>query len=153
MPRHKRCVEPGLPYHVTQRGVNRETVFFSISDRETYLHLVEDNQEEAGVRALAFCLMENHVHWVVIPEREDSLAVLFRRVHGRYAQYGNARRRRSGHLWQNRYYCCPLAATHLWTALRYVEWNPIRAGLVREAADYRWSSAAAHCAGPEAGAV
>jgi len=91
--------------------------------------------------------MTNHVHLVVMPEREDSLAVLLRRVHGRYAQYYNARYGRSGHLWQNRYFACPLGPGHLWAALEYVERNPVRAGLVRWAGDYRWSSAAAHLEG------
>ena len=77
---------PEVAYHVTQRGVDRGDVFFFHADRETYLHLVEDQREEAGVRVLGWCLMTNHVHWIVVPEREDSLAVLFRRVHGRYAQ-------------------------------------------------------------------
>ncbi len=88
--------------------------------------------------------MTNHIHAVVIPERADSLAILFRRVHGRYAQYVNTRRGRSGHLWQGRYYSCPLDGAHLATALRYVEENPCRAGLAERPLDYRWSSAAVH---------
>jgi putative transposase len=80
----------------------------------------------------------------VIPERADSLALLFRRVHGRYAQYVNTRRGRSGHLWQGRFYSCPLEGAHLATALRYVEENACRAGLAERAQDYRWSSAAVH---------
>ncbi len=96
------------------------------------------------MRVLAYCLMSNHVHWVVVPERVDSLAVLFRRVHGGYAQAVNAGLGRSGHLWQNRFYSCPLSERHMWIALRYVEANPVRAGLVGAAAEYRWSSAGAH---------
>jgi putative transposase len=98
---------------------------------------------DAQVRLLAFCWMSNHIDAIVVPESGDSLAVLFRRVHGRYAQYLNVRRRRSGHLWQNRYSSCPLAETHLWTALRCVEQNPVRAGMVVRARDYEWSSAGA----------
>ena len=70
--------------------------------------------------------------------------MLFRRLHGRYAQYLNIKRQRSGHLWQARYYSCPLSASHLLVALRYVEQNPCRAGLAKAPAEYRWSSAAAH---------
>ena len=110
MPRNPRCVLPGVAHHVTQRGVNREDVFYSHRDRETYLTLVQDQRNDAGVRILGWCLMTNHVHWVVVPEQEDSLAVLFRRVNGRYAQYLNAGRRRTGHLWQNRYFSCPVSA-------------------------------------------
>jgi putative transposase len=150
MPRNPRCVLPGAASHVTQRGVNRGDVFFSQADRETYLRLVADQREEAGVRALSWCLMTNHVHWVVVPEREDSLAVLFRRVHGGYAQYLNAQRGRTGHLWQNRFYGCPVAAARELTLLRYVEWNPVRAGLVETPEAWRWSSAKAHLGGPEA---
>jgi len=153
MPRNPRCVLPGVAYHVTQRGVNRSDVFYSQADRETYLRLVEGQRQEAGVRVLAWCLMSNHVHWVVVPEREDSLAVLYRRVHGRYAQYLNARRGRMGHLWQNRFFSCPVAAERELTALRYVEWNPVRAGMVEAPEDWRWSSAHAHLQGPEAEAI
>jgi putative transposase len=88
--------------------------------------------------------MTNHTHLIAMPQREDSLSVLPRRVHGRYAQYYNARHGRSGHLWQNRYFACCLGPGHLWAALAYVEMNPVRAGLAEQPGDYRWSSAGAH---------
>ncbi len=154
MPRNARCVEPGLAYHVTQRGSNRQRVFFCASDYRMYLSLVRGELEDAGVRVLAYCLMTNHVHWVVVAGRADSLAVLFRRVHGRYAQYLNTRRHRSGHLWQQRYFSCPLSDSHLWIALRYVEQNPCRAMMVRFPEEYRWSSAAPHLSGsPDRGGI
>ena len=142
--RNARCVLPGLPYHVTQRGTNRQRVFFSVAHRKLYLSLVARQQEDSGVRVLAYALMTNHVHWVLIPERADSLAVLFRRVHGAYAQAVNTGLGRSGHLWQNRFYSCPLSEQHLWIALRYVEANAVRAGMAARPEQYRWSSAAAH---------
>jgi putative transposase len=132
---------------VTQRGVDRRETFSADADRETYLGLMRRNLEDAGVGLLGWCLMTNHVHLVAMPEREDSLSVLLRRVHGRYAQYYNARYGRSGHLWQNRYFACSLGPGHLWAALEYVERNPVRAGLVEWPGDYRWSSAAAHLEG------
>lgn len=135
---------PGLAYHVTQRGTDRQRVFFLNSDRDMYLHLLARNLACARVRLIAYALMTNHVHAVVIPEQLDSLAVLFRRVHGRYAQFINTRRGRSGHLWQGRFYSCPLDGDHLSTALRYVEENPCRARLSARPEDYRWSSAAVH---------
>lgn len=144
MPRNARCVLPGLPYHVTQRGTNRQRVFYSPTDYKMYLSLVREQLSDAECRVLAYCLMTNHVHLVVVPERSDSLAVLFRRAHGRYSQYLNTRRHRTGHLWQQRYFSCPLSESHHWVALRYVEQNPCRASMVRAPADYRWSSAAAH---------
>jgi putative transposase len=155
MSRNARCILPGLPYHVTQRGTNRERVFFSTAHRKTYLDLLARNCPDAGVRVLAYCLMSNHVHLIVVPERGDSLAVLFRRVHGAYAQAVNAGRGRTGHLWQNRFYSCPLSDAHLWVALRYVEANPVRAGLAARAEEYRWSSAPVHLGEqrPERGSV
>lgn len=144
MPRNQRCVMPGQAYHITQRGTNRQSVFFTESDRSTYLKLMSQNLEDAGVRVLAWCLMKNHVHFVAVAERDDSLSVLWRRVHGRYAQMMNARLLRSGHLWQNRFYSCALSPSHLWRALAYVELNPVRAGLVGRPEEYKWSSAAAH---------
>jgi len=127
--------------------VNRCETFSCDQDRETYLGLLEQNLADAQVSLLDWCLMTNHVHLVGIPGREDSLSVLMRRVHGRYAQYYNARTRRTGHLWQNRFFACVLGPDHLWLALAYVERNPVRAGMVRRAADYAWSSARAHLSG------
>jgi putative transposase len=113
----------------------------------TYLRLLGLNLKDARVRLLAWCLMNNHIHLVAIADQEDSLAVLLRRVHGRYAQYYNARTGRSGHLWQNRYYACALDWSREWTALAYVEKNALRAGIVGRAEEYEWSSAVAHVAG------
>ncbi len=118
-------------------------MFYGAIDYRMYLSLVRRELPDAGARVLGYCLMTNHVHLVVLAEREDSLAVLFRRVHGRYAQSLNVKRGRSGHLFQQRFYSCPLSERHLWTALRYVEQNPCRAGLVESPEQYRWSSAAA----------
>jgi len=149
MPRRVRCVWPGVPYHVTQRGVDRRDTFTINDDRTTYLKLLGQNLPDAGVRLLGWCLMSNHVHLIAVPEREDSLAVCMRRVHGRYAQYYNARHGRNGHLWQNRYFACALGHSHLWIALAYVEQNPLWAGLAPRAEEYRWSSAAAHVTGQD----
>jgi putative transposase len=96
MPRNLRVTLPEVAYHVTQRGVDRMDVFDCERDRLVYLGLAADLAHDAGVRMTAYCLMRNHVHWIVTPERGDSLAVFFRRVHGRYAQYFNAARRRIG---------------------------------------------------------
>ncbi len=147
MPRRDRCILVGVPCHVTQRGVDRRETFSADADRETYLGLLRRNLQDAGVALLAWCLMTNHVHLITLPERMDSLSVLLRRVHGRYAQYYNARYGRSGHLWQNRYFACSLGPSHLWAALAYVERNPVRAGLVEWPGAYPWSSAAAHLEG------
>ena len=153
MPRRARCVLPEVPCHITQRGVDRRETFSSDEDRRTYLRLLRENLAEAGVSLLAWCLMTNHVHLVGVPARADSLSLLLRRVHGRYAQYYNARWGRTGHLWQNRFFACALGPSHLWTALAYVECNPVRAGMAGTAERYRWSSAAAHVSGEDGDAV
>ncbi len=147
MPRIARIVVPGVAHHVTQRGTDRQIVFYTRRDRQVYLGLLKEHSMRAGLTVLAYCLMPNHVHLVVVPNEEDTLAVALRRTHGRYAQYLNARRRRSGHLWQNRFFSCPLDHAHLWAALRYVERNPVRAGMVDRAEEYAWSSAHCHLTG------
>ena len=95
------------------------------------------------MRILAYCLMSNHIHFIVVPQREDSLAILFRRANGRYSQAVNIRQGRCGHLWQARYHSCPMSPSHLEVGLRYVEANPCRAGIVAAPEQYQWSSAAA----------
>jgi putative transposase len=112
-----------------------------------YLRLIRENQEEAGVRVLAYCLMTNHVHFIVVPEREDSMAPLFGRANGRYARALNIRKGRPGHLWQARYHSFVMADSNLWMGLRYVEANPCRAGMAKTPAECRWSSAAVHLEG------
>jgi len=142
-------VVPGVAHHVTQRGTGRQLVFYTRGDRVSYLQLLKENSERAGLKILAYCLMPNHIHLIAVPGEEDSLAVALRRAHGRYAQYFNARKLRSGHLWQNRFYSCPMDEPHLWTAIRYVEMNPVRAGLAARPEEYGWSSAAAHIEGSD----
>jgi putative transposase len=129
---------------VLPSGVDHQRVFFTDGDRRTYLEWLTTYAAEARARILAYCLMDNHIHLVAIPEETRSLATALRRAHGRYSLYLNTRRKRSGHLWQNRFYSCPLDDQHLWIALRYVERNPVRANLVARPEEYAWSSAAAH---------
>jgi putative transposase len=144
MARFARVVAIGTAHHVTQRGVDQQRVFFTDADRNIYLDCLTKYCAQARARVLAYCLMSNHVHLVMIPEEAQSLAVAMRRTHARYALYLNARRDRTGHLWQNRFYSTALDEEHLWAALRYVERNPVRANLTGRAEEYKWSSAAAH---------
>jgi putative transposase len=88
--------------------------------------------------------MSNHVHLIAVPGTSEALGQALKQTHGRYASYWNARASSSGHVWQGRFYSCPLDESHLWIALRYVELNPVRAGMVAAAERWRWSSAAAH---------
>lgn len=144
MPRVARVVIPGCPHHVTQRGNNRQDVFFTDDDRRAYLKILREQCERFGLGVQAYCLMTNHIHLVATPATEESLAKAVGRTNWRYAQHVNRSHGRSGHLWQNRFYSCPLDEQHFWTAVAYVECNPLRAGVVRIAWDYAWSSAAAH---------
>jgi putative transposase len=139
-----RVTIPGVAHHVTQRGNNRQAVFLTDDDRRLYLKLLGEEARRHGVSILAYCLMDAHIHLIVVPERTDSLARGLGRAHFRYAQTFNRHHRRSGHLWQNRFFSCPLEGDHFWHALRYVERNPVRARLTRRAWTYPWSSATAH---------
>jgi len=97
------------------------------------------------VKIWAWCLMSNHIHLIAVPKHRDSLSRAIQRIHGDYVNYFNARYSTSGHLWQGRFKASAMDERHLWNGVRYVERNPVRAGLVRRAEDYRWSSAAGHC--------
>ena len=145
MPRVARTVVPGCPHHVTQRGNNRQDVFFVDDDYLTYLDILGLQAERFGLTIEGYCLLPNHVHLIVVPAEADSIAKAIGRTHWRYTQHVNVLHDRSGHLWQNRFYSCGLDTAHAWTAMRYVEQNPVRAKLCRAAWRYRWSSAAAHC--------
>jgi putative transposase len=138
-------VIPRVPHHVTQRGNHRERVFFGSGDREFYLWLLNVYARQYGVEIYAYCLMTYHVHLVVVPADALTMQRALRAVHSQYAQRINRMAGRSGHLWQGRYFSSPLDSNYFLNAVRYVELNPVRAGLVEKAEDYEWSSAAAHC--------
>jgi putative transposase len=144
MPRLARIIVPDCPHHVTQRGNNRQDVFFTDDDRRAYLELLREHCAAAGVTILGYCLMTNHVHLLAVPSDEAALARALGRTHYRYTQYVNRLHGRCGHLWQNRFFSCPLDPAHTWAALAYAERNPVRARVVRRAWTYAWSSAAAH---------
>ena len=145
MSRLPRVVVAGVPHHVTQRGNGRQVILANDLDRTTYLALLRQYSDLHRVSLLGYGLMSNHVHLIVIPQGAEALAQALQHAHGRYAAYWNARQFSTGHVWQGRFYSCPLDEGHLWAALRYVELNPVRAGMVESAAAWRWSSAAAHC--------
>ncbi|MGH9498027.1 MAG: transposase [Terriglobales bacterium] len=145
MARLARVVVTDVPHHITQRGNARQVVFGGDADRLTYLGLLGQYCELYRLSLLGYCLMSNHVHLVVVPRTAQSLAQALKHTHGRYAAYRNAGQHSSGHLWQGRFYSCPLDDAHLWIALRYVELNLVRARMVAEVDQWRWSSAAAHC--------
>lgn len=145
MPRLPRTVIAGLPHHVTQRGNRRESIFFTDDDREIYLSWLKEYADKHQVEVLAYCMMTNHIHLIAVPENDDGLLRVLRPLHMRYAQRINRERGWKGHLWQGRFFSSPLDDAYLWAAMRYVECNPVRAGMEQRAENYRWSSAAAHC--------
>jgi putative transposase len=144
MPRIARVVVPGCPHHVTHRGNRGSSTFLDDADRRDYLRLLREQSELFGLRIWAYCLMSNHVHLVVVGLKANSMARALGCAHGRYARRFNARSGWTGHLWAHRFYSSAMDQRHLWYAVRYVETNPVRAGLVRLAEDYPWSSARAH---------
>jgi putative transposase len=144
-----RVVAVGVPHHITQRGNGRQSVFDTDQDRLLYLDLLRNYAGRHSLKLGAWCLMSNHVHLVAIPERPDSLRRSLARTHSDYARYLNIKRRSCGHVWQARFYSCPIGVQQLWMTMAYVERNPVRAGLVNDALDYRWSSAHAHAAGSD----
>jgi putative transposase len=144
MPRVARLVVPDIPHHVTQRGNRRQPTFFRGADYDFYLQLLRSSCAGAGTAVWAWCLMPNHVHLVLVPAREDGLRAALGEAHRRYTRHVNLREDWRGHLWQSRFASCPMDETHLLACVRYVELNPVRAGLVARPEQWRWSSARAH---------
>jgi len=144
MPRTARLVLPGYLYHVTQRGNFQQNVFEDDQDRVVYLKNINNKSMEYGNIIYAYCLMDNHVHFVLKPLHEKSMAGLFRTAHMKYSHYFNRKKKQKGHLWQGRFYSCLVNGSHIKEVFRYVENNPVRAGMVDKAWHYSWSSARAH---------
>ena len=153
MARLARVVVPGYPHHVTQRGNRRQTVFFGDSDYDLYLRLLSEGCRAAEVAIWAHCLMPNHVHLILVPADTDGLRAALGEAHRRYTRHVNSREEWRGYLWQGRFASTPMDEPYLLACARYVELNPVRAGLVRRAQDWRWSSARAHLAGKNDRAV
>lgn len=143
MARMARLVVPHHPHHVTQRGNRRQPVFFDDDDYRVYLDLVRDACDEARTTILAYCLMPNHVHFLMVPSHEDGLRASIAETHRRYTRRVNFREGWRGHLWQGRFGSVVMDEIHLAAAVPYVERNPVRAGLCERAADWPWSSARA----------
>jgi putative transposase len=147
MPRTGRITIVDVPHHITQRGNNRQDVFFVDDDRRVYLQILKEQAAKYFLEILGWCLMTNHVHIIACPKTPESLAQALGRTHLSYTQYINRMHNRSGHLWQNRFFSCPLGREHFWKALVYTEQNPVRTRIVRQAWKYKWSSASAHING------
>lgn len=144
MPRQSRIVLPNVAHHIIQRGNYKQSVFNRETDFKKYCEWFKEYAEKYGIQTYAYCLMTNHVHFIVMPKKEDGLARVFNTLHMRYAQYVNKRKQVTGHLWQGRFFSCLLDEAHLYRAIRYVERNPVRAKIAQQAWEYPWSSAREH---------
>ncbi len=153
MARLARLVVPGHPHHITQRGNRRLETFFGDDDYRSYLVLLAEWCRKAGTEVWAYCLMPNHVHLVLVPSHEDGLRAALGEAHRRYTRMINLREGWRGHLWQERFHSFVMDEDHLLACARYVELNPVRAGLAPRPQDWRWSSARAHLAGTDDGVV
>jgi putative transposase len=153
MVRLARVVVPGVPHHVTQRGNRRLETFFSDADYRAYIALLAEHCRDARVAVWAYCLMPNHVHLILVPAHEDGLRRALGEAHRRYTRRVNFRQGWRGHLWQERFHSFPMDEEYLLAAARYVELNPVRAGLAKQARAWAWSSARAHLAGRDDGLV
>lgn len=147
MPRAARVVVPGAPHHVTQRGSRRQRTFFDPADYRAYLRIAAETFADAKVEVWAYCLMPNHVHLITTPETEAGLAQAVGLTHQRYTALVNRRHGWSGYLWQGRFASFSMDEAYLRLCARYVGLNPVRAGLVRRAIDWPWSSVRAHRTG------
>ena len=144
MARKNRFAPPGYWLHITQRGNDKQRIFLSDADRRHFLHLLETRSEQRAVRVAAYALMSNHFHLVATSDRPDAVSLFMMDLNGLYATHRNVTHHHTGRVWQGRFYSCVLDDAHWETALRYVEMNPVRAQVVKRAADFRWSSARAH---------
>ncbi|MDA0261802.1 MAG: transposase [Proteobacteria bacterium] len=153
MARLARVVAAGLPHHVTQRGNRQQPVFFGEDDYALYCQLLAQGCEAAGTAVWAYCLMPSHVHLILVPSDPDGLRAALGEAHRRYTRKVNLREGWRGYLWQGRFASFPMDEAYLLACARYVELNPVRAGLARRARDWKWSSARAHLAGRDDGLV
>lgn len=141
MPRRARLALPGIPWHIIQRGNNRSPCFHCDSDYRVYLDVLGEQSRKHGCAIHAYVLMTNHVHLLTTPERTDSAALLMKHLGQRYVQYVNRTYRRTGTLWEGRFRSClAQEEQYVLACYRYIELNPVRAGMVEHPADYLWSS-------------
>jgi putative transposase len=148
MARLGRYFLPDQPLHVIQRGNNRQAIFFAAEDYARYRDNLAEAAARAGCAVHAYVLMTNHVHLLATPGHADSLPRMMQLLGRRYVRYINAAYRRSGTLWEGRYRAAPIdGEAYFLACCRYIELNPVRAGMVRRARDYKWSSYRAHALG------
>lgn len=145
MPRRARLAIAGIPWHIIQRGNNRSACFFAEEDYLYYLDQLRQHSAAFGCSVHAYCLMTNHVHLLLTPYAAEGPSLMMKNLGQHYVQYINRSYRRTGTLWEGRFKSC-LAQDegYALTCYRYIELNPVRAGMVVHAMDYPWSSYAAN---------
>lgn len=144
MPRNSRIVVLNCPHHITQRGNNKTTTFVDNEDYVKYLSFFEKFKNIYELDVYSYSLMPNHIHFKAIPNNPLSLAKTFNYTQVSYTQYFNKKYKKVGHLWQSRFFSCPLDETHSYSVSKYIEKNPVRAGLVSTPEEWQWSSAREH---------
>lgn len=141
MPRRPRLILPEMPVHVIQRGNNRQACFYADEDYLFYLDHLAEQSSKSGCAIHAYCLMTNHVHLLLTPQKADSVGLMMKGLGQRYVQYINRTYRRSGTLWEGRFRSClTREESYVLACYRYIELNPVRACMVDHPAEYRWSS-------------
>ena len=141
MPRRARVLLPSVPLHLIQRGNNRSACFYSEADYLFYLQCLAEQADKHSCAVHALCLMTNHVHLLLTPGRPEGVGLLMKGLGQRYVQYINRTYRRSGTLWEGRFRSCLLQEeSYVMACYRYIELNPVRAGMVEHPGEYRWSS-------------
>lgn len=141
MPRRARVLLPGVPLHLIQRGNNRAACFYSEADHLFYLQCLTEQADKYDCAVHALCLMTNHVHLLLTPGKPESVGLMMKGLGQRYVQYVNRTYRRSGTLWEGRFRSCLLQEEdYVMACYRYIELNPVRAGMVEHPGEYRWSS-------------
>ena len=141
MPRRARLSVAGVPWHIIQRGNNRAVCFHAETDYRRYLDDLAEQSRRFGCTIHAYVLMTNHVHLLLTPAKADSAGLMMKHLGQRYVQYVNRVYRRSGTLWEGRFRSClTQSEDYVLACYRYIELNPVRAGMVRHPRDYRWSS-------------
>lgn len=145
MPRLPRLEVPGVPLHITQRGVNRGAIFIDDDDRHHFRRLLRDACRKHAVQLHAFVLMDNHFHLLLTSPQPGNLSRAMRTVGQNHVQALNYRHARCGPLWQGRFKSCLVETDrYLLTVMRYIELNPVRAAMVSAPQEYRWSSVHTH---------
>lgn len=148
MPRKPRSYIPGIPVHIVHRGNNRQATFYADEDYLFYLESLQTGLRRYGASLHAYCLMTNHVHLLITPDREDSIPRILQHIGRMYVRYINKTYRRSGTLWEGRHKSSLVdAEPYLLKCYRYIELNPVTAGMVSHPGDYRWSSYGHHAQG------